>query len=339
MKICFVISNLRGGGAERVISVLSSHFADFYDTSLVYFEQEKPFYELNPKINLISLKTPKNRILKILYKIFKIRKISAKHDIIISFMDTTNILVLFSCAFLGKKIFISEHSSYDAIGFKLGLLRRIFYPFSNGLSVLSKQDFKYFNFVKNKAIIYNPFAFYKEFSKQENFNKENLIIFVGRLEDIKGCDIFLNALKIADLKDFRVEILGDGSQKNELESLAKNLNINVKFLGSIKEIQNFYKRAKIIVSSSKSEGLPNVLIESIFYKCLRVATPTNGAKELINDGVDGFLSKDFSPNELAKSIQKAINCDEKISQNAYKNIANFKLENIYQKWLDLIKKG
>lgn len=339
MKICFVISNLRGGGAERVISVLSSHFADFYDTSLVYFEQEKPFYELNPKINLISLKTPKNRILKILYKIFKIRKISTKHDIIISFMDTTNILVLFSCAFLGKKIFISEHSSYDAIGFKLGLLRRIFYPFSNGLSVLSKQDFKYFNFVKNKAIIYNPFAFYKEFSEQENFNKENLIIFVGRLEDIKGCDIFLNALKIADLKDFRVEILGDGSQKNELESLAKNLNINVKFLGSIKEIQNFYKRAKIIVSSSKSEGLSNVLIESIFYKCLRVATPTNGAKELINDGVDGFLSKDFSPNELAKSIQKAINCDEKISQNAYKNIANFKLENIYQKWLDLIKKG
>lgn len=339
MKICFVISNLRGGGAERVISVLSSHFADFYDTSLVYFEQEKPFYELNPKINLISLKTPKNRILKILYKIFKIRKISVKHDIIISFMDTTNILVLFSCAFLGKKIFISEHSSYDAIGFKLGLLRRIFYPFSNGLSVLSKQDFEYFTFVKNKAIIYNPFAFYKEFSEQENFNKENLIIFVGRLEDIKGCDIFLNALKIADLKDFRVEILGDGSQKNELESLAKNLNINVKFLGSIKEIQNFYKRAKIIVSSSKSEGLSNVLIESIFYKCLRVATPTNGAKELINDGVDGFLSKDFSPNELAKSIQKAINCDEKISQNAYKNIANFKLENIYQKWLDLIKKG
>lgn len=339
MKICFVISNLRGGGAERVISVLSSHFADFYDTSLMYFEQEKPFYELNPKINLISLKTPKNRILKILYKIFKIRKISTKHDIIISFMDTTNILVLFSCAFLGKKIFISEHSSYDAIGFKLGLLRRIFYPFSNGLSVLSKQDFEYFTFVKNKAIIYNPFAFYKEFSEQENFNKENLIIFVGRLEYIKGCDIFLNALKIADLKDFRVEILGDGSQKNELESLAKNLNINVKFLGSIKDIQNFYKRAKIIVSSSKSEGLPNVLIESIFYKCLRVATPTNGAKELINDGVDGFLSKDFSPNELAKSIQKAINCDEKISQNAYKNIANFKLENIYQKWLDLIKKG
>lgn len=339
MKICFVISNLRGGGAERVISVLSSHFADFYDTSLVYFEQEKPFYELNPKINLISLKTPKNRILKILYKIFKIRKISAKHDIIISFMDTTNILVLFSCAFLGKKIFISEHSSYDAIGFKLGLLRRIFYPFSDGLSVLSKQDFEYFKFVKNKAIIYNPFAFYKEFSEQENFNKENLIIFVGRLEDIKGCDIFLNALKIADLKDFRVEILGDGSKKNELESLAKSLNVNVKFLGSIKDIQNFYKRAKIIVSSSKSEGLPNVLIESIFYKCLRVATPTNGAKELINDGVDGFLSKDFSPNELAKSIQKAINCDEKISQNAYKNIANFNLENIYQKWLDLIKKG
>lgn len=339
MKICFVISNLRGGGAERVISVLSSHFADFYDTSLVYFEQEKPFYELNPKINLISLKTPKNRILKILYKIFKIRKISAKHDIIISFMDTTNILVLFSCAFLGKKIFISEHSSYDAIGFKLGLLRRIFYPFSDGLSVLSKQDFKYFNFVKNKAIIYNPFAFYKEFSEQENFNKENLIIFVGRLEDIKGCDIFLYAIKIADLKDFRVEILGNGSKRIELESLAKSLNINVKFLGSIKEIQNFYKRAKIIVSSSKSEGLPNVLIESIFYKCLRVATPTNGAKELINDGVDGFLSKDFSPNELAKSIQKAINCDEKISQNAYKNIANFKLENIYQKWLDLIKKG
>lgn len=339
MKVLFIISNLRGGGAERVISVLSSHFANFYDTSLMYFEQEKPFYELNSKINLISLKTPKNRNLKIIYKIFKIRKISKKHDIIISFMDITNILVLFSCAFLDKKVFISEHSSCDGLSPKFKVLRRIFYPFSDGLSVLTKQDFKYFNFVKNRAVIYNPIGFTNDFSKCENFNKENLIIFVGRLEGVKCCDVFLNAIKIANLKGFEIDILGDGTKRAELEILAKDLGVEVKFLGSIKEIQNFYKRAKIIVSSSKSEGLPNVLIESIYYNCIRVATPTSGAKELINNEIDGFLSKDFSANELAKSIKKAINANEKIAQNAYKNIQNFSIENIYLKWLDLIKKG
>ena len=334
MKVLFVISTLRNGGAERVASVLSSHFASYYSTSLVRFENTAPFYELNPKLNLISLQTPKNALLKPLYKMLKIRKISKDYDIIISFMDSTNILVLLANLFTNKKVFISEHSSYDFVGAKWRILRRIFYPLSAGLSVLSKSDFEHYSFVKNKAVIYNPVSFSVS---NDDFIKQNLIIFVGRLEYIKGCDIFLNALKIANLKDFKVEILGDGSERKALENLAKELGLNVSFCGNVQDIENYYKRAKIVVLSSRSEGLGNALIESIFYKCLRVATPTSGAKELINDEIDGFISKDFSANSLANALQTAINAPESIAQNAYKNKDIFSVQSVYNKWLDLIK--
>ena len=332
MKLLFVITSLENGGAERVCASLANYFSTEHEVEILYFSGEI-FYQINSKVKLNKF-TRNSRIPRLAAKLLAIRKHSKDADCVISFMDSTNILSIIATAFLGRKLIISEHSAHDFVGLKWRVLRRIFYPFASALTVLSKSDFSYYSFVKNKAIIYNPSIFKPSFGGQ----KEKLIIFVGRLEPVKGCDIFLRALALLRLDDFKLLVLGAGSQKKSLQSLSAKLGLkNLEFLGSVSDIQNYYKKAKIIVSSSRFEGLGNVLIESAFFDCIRVATPTAGALELLEDGKNGFISSDFSEQALAKAILKAINADESVLENTRAQCEKFSLENIAAQWWELIK--
>ena len=332
MKLLFVITSLENGGAERVCASLANYFSKENEVEILYFSGEI-FYEISPKVKLNKF-SRNSRIPRLAAKLLAIRKHAKDADCILSFMDSTNILSIIATAFLGRKLIISEHSAHDFVGLKWRVLRRIFYPFASALTVLSKSDFSYYSFVKNKVIIYNPSIFKPSFGGQ----KEKLIIFVGRLEYVKGCDIFLRALALLKLDDFKLLVLGDGSQKKSLQSLSAGLGLkNLEFLGSVSDIQNYYKKAKIIVSSSRFEGLGNALIESAFFDCIRVATPTAGALELLEDGKNGFISSDFSEQALAKAILKALNADESVLENTRAESEKFRLENIAKEWWELIK--
>ena len=332
MKLLFVITSLENGGAERVCASLANYFSKENEVEILYFSGEI-FYQINSKVKLNKF-TRNSRIPRLAAKLLAIRKHAKDADCVISFMDSTNILSIIATAFLGRKLIISEHSAHDFVGLKWRVLRRIFYPFASALTVLNKSDFSYYSFVKNKAIIYNPSIFKPSFGGQ----KEKLIIFVGRLEPVKGCDIFLRALALLRLDDFKLLVLGAGSQKQSLQSLSAKLGLkNLEFLGSVSDIQNYYKKAKIIVSSSRFEGLGNALIESAFFDCIRVATPTAGAMELLEDGKNGFISSDFSEQALAKAILKAINADESVLENTRAECEKFSLENIAKEWWELIK--
>ena len=332
MKLLFVITSLENGGAERVCASLANYFSTEHEVEILYFSGEI-FYQINSKVKLNKF-TRNSRIPRLAAKLLAIRKRAKDADCILSFMDSTNILSIIATAFLGRKLIVSEHSAHDFVGLKWRVLRRIFYPFASALTVLNKSDFNYYSFVKNKAIIYNPSIFKPSFGGQ----KEKLIIFVGRLEYVKGCDIFLRALALLKLDDFKLLVLGAGSQKKSLQSLSEKLGLkNLEFLGALSDIQNYYKKAKIIVSSSRFEGLGNVLIESAFFDCIRVATPTAGALELLEDGKNGFISSDFSEQALAKAILKAINADESVLENTRAESEKFSLENIAAQWWELIK--
>ena len=332
MKLLFVITSLENGGAERVCASLANYFSKENEVEILYFSGEI-FYEISPKVKLNKF-TRSPRIPMLPAKLLAIRKRAKDADCILSFMDSTNILSIIATAFLGRKLIISEHSAHDFVGLKWRVLRRIFYPFATALTVLSRSDFNYYSFVKNKAIIYNPSIFKPSFGGQ----KEKLIIFVGRLEHVKGCDIFLRALALLGLDDFKVLVLGAGSQKKNLQSLSEKLGLkNLEFLGAVSDIQNYYKKAKILVSSSRFEGLGNALIESAFFDCIRVAKPTAGALELLEDGKNGFISSDFSEQALAKAILKALSADESVLENTRAESEKFSLENIAKEWWELIK--
>ncbi|MBN2789500.1 MAG: glycosyltransferase [Candidatus Delongbacteria bacterium] len=98
------------------------------------------------------------------------------------------------------------------------------------------------------------------------------ILFIGRLEQVKGPDILLEALLLSGIKDFTLYFIGDGSMKEELELFvnSNNLTTKVKFLGQKGQdvISEELKKADYLVISSRSEGMPVV-----FWEAMQMNTP------------------------------------------------------------------
>ena len=154
--------------------------------------------------------------------------------------------------------------------------------------------------IKSKLIL-NPFDFtyIKKKSVEKinyNFYKKNhlKLINVGRLVDQKDQLTILKAVHYALKKNKKVQLLiiGKGEKKRELEEYIKknNLSKNIKLIGYKKNPFKYIRAADIFVLSSKFEGLPNVLIESIFLKRGIISSncPT-GPNEILKNGKYGDL--------------------------------------------------
>lgn len=341
MKILFVIAALRNGGAERVLEVIANHFSKNNYVSIAILENNENLYKFDKNINFINLNVYEkggkfNKYIK-LRECFK----AQNPDVIISFIDWTNVACAIANFGLKYKLIATEHNSYEFLKSKpFTIIRNLAYKHVDALTVLTKSDFSYYSkFVKNCVIIHNPFFG----QSSQNLQKENIILCVARLEKVKGYDVFFEALSNVNkdlLKDYRVLIAGDGSQRQYLEIMAKDLNLNIEFLGHKTDIKEIYQKAKIFVLASFSEGLSNVLIESAFYECIRISSKTAGGIELIEDDKTGLLFDIGDSQGLSKKLEIAIcndNLRKEIIHNTNKTLENFSYENIMQKWQKLIE--
>lgn len=129
-------------------------------------------------------------------------------------------------------------------------------------------------------------------------NKQDIftITAIGRLDPIKGFDSLIKEVSKLDF-DYRLNIIGDGKQKDDLEKLiiSNNLQNRVFLLGFRDNIVQYLKDCDLQVISSLSEGLPITLIEGILYSSVIISTPVGGIKEVINKDflvdIDDFSKK------------------------------------------------
>lgn len=140
--------------------------------------------------------------------------------------------------------------------------------------------------------------------KNSSRDKEIRLLFVSRLIEGKGLqDIFPQLRSLSDRcdklgKKLRYVIVGDGIYRDTLEKLCDDLRIRdiIEFVGykNKSELVEYYGTADIFVFPSRSEGMPNVVLEAMSYGLPIVMTPCEGSTELIHD--NGFISvaEDFS---------------------------------------------
>ncbi|MGG7048621.1 MULTISPECIES: glycosyltransferase [unclassified Campylobacter] len=347
MKVLFVISTLRMGGAERVCALLASKFSQDHDVCLVKFDNEEPFYKLDDKVKLKCLNHGANELgmvgnfKKRVGKILELRKIikDAKFDAIISFLDSTNLLVLGASIGLKTPVIISEHTSYMMPKAAIfDWLKRLMYPLSSALSVLTKADLNHYKkFCKNIKVIYNPF--FSQKPQNLEIKKENLVLFVGRLIELKNCAMFVKIASNLSQSGYKFVVAGDGKCLQELQNLSQELGADVEFLGNVSNIGELYARAKFLLSTSKIEGLGNTLIEAIFYDCVRISTKTSGACELIKHEFDGILCEIDDVKQMSAELLQLIKDEQKCEQickNARLRLGEFEMDKIYADWLELL---
>lgn len=146
---------------------------------------------------------------------------------------------------------------------------------------------------------------YKAQKIKEQYNGKKILLFVGRLIDVKNIPLLFQAYKVVQ-KDYALCIVGDGEKKKELQQLCSDLNINVNFVGKQEgeDLYSWYKAANLFVLPSYREAFGAVVNEALLAGCNCIVSEHAGASCLIENGVNGYTFDPHSVEDLVQCIKK-----------------------------------
>jgi D-inositol-3-phosphate glycosyltransferase len=165
-----------------------------------------------------------------------------------------------------------------------------------------------------------------EARRKIGYDSGRLLLFVGRLERLKGVEIAIRALALLrdrEHDDLRLIVLGedsrdgDESEKERLKVVAASVGVRdrVDFLGSVAqhELPYFYAAADACVMPSYSESFGLVALEAQACGCPVVASGVSGLRSVVRDDVSGYLIDGHDPAEYAERIGRLL-ADPELAQ-------------------------
>ena len=333
LKIAFFLPTLNVGGIERVFITYANSLSEFYDVEFVLCKKEGILLkELSSKVNVYNLGNV--RLANSFYYLRKYLK-QNRLDCIITGGDYPNMVLVLASLHLSHrpKIVISQHNYFNIEIEHLGLWAkfskiwtRIIYPYSHKIMIYDLKQ-KPTKIIK----VPNPINV-KEINvkskKKCEFNlPDNYIVFIGRLGAVKNIYMLLDAYEKARLNECYLVIVGDGVDMMSLQKYAIKLSKKKRiiFTGATNNPLPVLRNAKSLVLPSFSEAFPTVLLEAICLGVPVVATPTEGAKEILNNLPNAYISNSFTDSdEFAKLLEQAY-CQPKIDLSSYLKIYDEKV--------------
>lgn len=360
MKLLYIVPRVNNeGGVARVLSIKTNYLIEKFGYQIDILTQNKGnhlrFYNYNENIVFhdMILKGSLFQFFNSYRKLLKENIAAVKPDIIIV---CDNGLKAFLIPFILDNdppiIFESHGSKYiEENDFKsppfTELLMTLKYKFKtrsaskfNKLIALSVENLKEWD-VKNGLVISNP-SWLKIDAIPEL--KSNKVIAVARNSYEKGLDRLLlvweKVIKVHP--DWVLEVYG--KRTTELEEFAKELGIDSKifFFEPVKNIESKYRESSICVMTSRTEGLPMVLIEAMAsgLPCVAYDCPV-GPRSIITDQENGFLVEDGNVDLFVKKLNLLIENEDirkQLGEKAKKSVANYDLDTIMKQWQNLFER-
>lgn len=326
MRITLVISSLDTGGAERVISIMANYWATHdQDVTLITIgSEEADCYILSPGVKRIgmNLEVSSNNLAEALrHNAKRLRRLrseirASRPDVVISFIDMTNVLTLLASTGLQVPVIISERTdprSHD-IGFAWNGLRYLLYRRADAV-VMQSQGLRNWGrcFVGNKVVhvIPNPVERPSTLSNRSfiPLGTSRSIVAMGRLTRVKGYDLLLRAFAKCAHKHsaWSLVILGEGEERGSLEALVRELGLKdrVNLPGCVRDPSPVLHGGDLFVMSSHYEGFSNALLEAMACGLAVIATDcTSSVREIIRDGVNGIVVPANDVNALASAMDR-----------------------------------
>ena len=386
LNILFIIGTYPTyGGAEKVTTVLANEFDKRgYSVFIASFSQPHPELaakELNASVKLIELSYPVSKrenkqILKLLVKTEKI-------DFIINQWCLPFYVTKLCRIAIGStkcKLIAVHHNAPNKNARIVGLEDEISNKDTN---IIKRNMYLIPKLIITKAIIRNSMryvyrrsdkyvvlseSFLKVFSKftgiqkplklkvianpitidsiNENIKKENLIIYVGRV-DYNQKRVHRVIEFWADIykkyPEWKLAIVGDGPERKHLEEFVEDKGINNILFEGFQNPLPYYQKAKILLLTSEYEGFPLVIVEGISYGVIPVIYGSYPAVyDIIDDGKDGIiLTIPYKKMELVEHIEKLIHNENQIdsmSKLAKIKSNNYSLLRIMNIWEDFLSK-
>lgn len=350
-KLIVSCATLAAGGAERVLSILSTPLADRYDKVIYAMWLDVPiFYDTDKRVRKISIEEcarTKNDFRKLLWFREFIRK---EHpDLLLSFLEPFNIRVLISTMGLGIKTFVAERNDPHGVNkyWVIDLFEKLIYRLADKILVQTETIKKFFDgaLAERTMVIYNPVNLPEEMvGKALTVKKMKRIVSVARLTRQKNNDVLIKAFaKFSESHpNYSLTIFGIGELENELRQLAESLGVGekVSMPGASKTIHNDILDAEMMCLVSSREGMSNSMIESMCLGLPCICTKVSGAIDLINDEENGLLVDIGDVDGLAERMifiaDNPIKA-KKIGINASRLFQILNRDRICKEWLDILE--
>jgi glycosyltransferase involved in cell wall biosynthesis len=177
--------------------------------------------------------------------------------------------------------------------------------------------------------------------KKPNVEKP-ILTTIGSLVDKKGHDLAIKT--IAELKnrgiDVELNILGDGVSKSKLETLIQTLELsdNILMRGNVDYPESYLQNSTLYLHTASYEPFGLVLLEAMACGLPVVCTDGGGNRDLIEEGINGFMVKERDPKRLADKIELLLTDSElrqQMGENAHVFAQQFSIETYVDRLLEL----
>lgn len=141
---------------------------------------------------------------------------------------------------------------------------------------------------------------------------------IGRLSPEKCQDLYLQAASrlLRDFPETVFLLIGIGPEESRLRALAGQLNIadKVIFAGYRSDMQRIYNGLDLVVQSSNTEGMPNVVLEALLMRVPVVATDVGGTSEIMEHEVSGLLVPPNDLDALVEAVGRVLSAPDALDQ-------------------------
>ncbi len=300
-SLAFIINNLKRGGAENFITMLSNSLINDYEIHILTLNNSHNEYVLNNKIKLYNLYSEKSffSIFLVPYKIY-IYLVNNNIKIINAFLYKSIFYATLSkILFRYKTKLVIHERTFSESFFKSSPLKKLFGKFfirtfynkSNLIitnSICSSNSLvNYYNVKNDIFLLYNSVK--QPFSSNTSYNTKTFkILNVGNHHGYKNQELLINAVSKLKFNDWELHLIGKGPETKKLMELTQKLNLTnkISFLYSVDSYLHYYNYS-IFVSTSNLEGFPNVILEAMVHKLPVISSDCkSGPREILAPNSD-----------------------------------------------------
>ena len=232
--------------------------------------------------------------------------------------------------------------------------------FTDAIITINKEDFDYVN---NKMLHKDSYQIkgigvdssrFKPLEKEERKNKrielgldpdKFILLYVAEFIPRKNHEFVIRAVQSLQktIPNLQVLFAGKGELLDRMKALSKELKVEnaIQFLGFRKDVHLLSAIADIGISASKHEGLGLGLTEEMFCKVPIIASYDRGHKEMVIQGVNGFMFQQQNSAEFIKYINQLYQDEElrlKMGEKAYEKAQEFEIENSLNSMKEIYKR-
>lgn len=310
-NIAYIIGELGYGGAEKQLYYLVKNIdRNRYRVIIICLSEINNPYGLKLKeyVKIYYLKSKGHYDISRLKQIISILK-NERIDIVHSYLHIANGYAVNAYLFTKVRCFIPSYRSQEMKrSIVMYLTDRMCIILSNKIITNSRAVSRFirekYNVNKSKIhVIPNGIDVekYKKYGKNENGKEDTIIVgIIGKDTFEKNIDMFIEVAKGVSLKLDNVVywFIGQGLDNVNRFDIFRDLENKMVFHGVVNDIPEYISSMDIVVSTSRSEGMPNAIMEAMAGSKPVVATDTGGTSELVEHGKTGYIVQKGDINSM-----------------------------------------